>query len=55
MTINKEEAAFMIEAITLWVNTVFEVADVIEDKQQICTLLQRCKYAKALLNKLKEV
>lgn len=55
MSINKEEAAFMIEAISLWVNTVFEVADVIEDRQQICTLLQMCKYAKTLLNKLKEV
>ena len=41
MSINKEEAAFIIEAITLWVNTVFEVADVVEDRQQICTLLQR--------------
>ena len=55
MTINKEEAAFMIEAITLWVNTVFEVADVVEDRQPLCTLLQRCKYAKTLLNALKEV
>lgn len=55
MLINKEEAAFMIGAINLWVNTVFKVADVVEDKQQICTLLQRCKYAKTLLNKLKEV
>mgnify|MGYP001772055309 CR=1 FL=1 len=55
MSINKEEAAFMIGAINLWVNTVFEVIDIVEDKQQICTLLQRCKYAKTLLNKLKEV
>lgn len=55
MSINKEEATFIIEAITLWVNTVFEVADVIEDRQQLCTLLQKCKYAKILLNKLKEV
>lgn len=55
MSINKEEATFIIEAITLWVNTVFEVIDIVEDKQQICTLLQRCKYAKILLNKLKEV
>lgn len=55
MSINKEEAAFIIEAITLWVNTVFEVADVVEDRQQLCTLLQKCGYAKALLNKLKEV
>lgn len=55
MSINKEEAAFMIDAINLWVNTVFEVADVVEDRQQLCTLLQKCKYAKTLLNKLKEV
>ena len=55
MSINKEEAAFIIGAINLWVNTVFEVADVVEDKQQICTLLQKCKCAKTLLNKLKEV
>lgn len=55
MSINKEEAAFMIGAINLWVNTVLEVADVVEDKQQICALLQKCKYAKILLNKLKEV
>lgn len=55
MSINKEEAAFIIEAITLWVNTVFEVADVVEDRQQLWDLLQRCKYAKTLLNKLKEV
>ena len=55
MSINKEEAAFMIDAINLWVNTVFEVIDIVEDKQQICTLLQKCKYAKTLLNKLKEV
>ena len=55
MEINKEEAAFMIDAINLWVNTVFEVADVIEDRHQLCTLLQKCKYAKILLNKLKEV
>lgn len=55
MTINKEEAAFMIDAITLWVNTVFEVIDIVEDKQQTWDLLQKCKYAKTLLNKLKEV
>ena len=55
MSINKEEAAFMIDAINLWVNTVFEVADVIEDRQQLWVLLQKCKFAKALLAKLKEV
>lgn len=55
MSINKEEAAFMIDAISLWVNTVFEVADVVEDRQQLWDLLQGCGYAKALLAKLKEV
>lgn len=55
MSINKEEAAFMIDAINLWVNTVFEIADVVEDRQQLWVLLQKCKYAKILLNKLKEV
>ena len=44
MSINKEEAAFMIEAIALWVNTVFEVADVVEDRQQICTYLLSVMY-----------
>lgn len=55
MSINKEEAAFMVDAINLWVNTVFEVADVVEDKQQLCNLLQGCERAKSLLAKLKEV
>lgn len=55
MSINKEEAAFMIDAINLWINTVFEVADTIEDSHQLWILLQGCDYAKALLTKLKEV
>ena len=55
MSINKEEAAFIIEAITLWLNTVQEVVDVIEDRQQLCNLLQKCKDARILLHKLKEV
>lgn len=53
--INKPEAFFIIEAITLWLNTVQEVVDFIEDRQQLRTLLQKCKCAKALLAKLKEV
>ena len=54
MSINKEEAAFIIETITLWLNTVQEVVDVIEDRQQLCNLLQKCKDARILLYKLKE-
>lgn len=55
MEINKADVTFMIETITLWLNTVQEVIDVIEDRQQLCDLLQKCKDARILLHKLKEV
>ena len=54
ITLDINERAFIVDAVNLWVNTVFEVANVIDDRQQLWDLLQGCGYAKALLAKLKE-